>query len=91
MKSGLENRLVILVHVREHFTALHLLKTLSIEDSIYSKLLLWVIWSLEIFDVNPGRRRAHMFKTKGFVRFSYGPEIDALELGLKRIEEAISG
>lgn len=44
----------------------------------------------EFFDVNPGRRRAHIpSRLKGFVRFSYGPEMQALEKGLGRMEKVL--
>lgn len=44
----------------------------------------------EFFDVNPGRRRAHIpSRLKGFVRFSFGPEMSALELGMERLKKVL--
>lgn len=41
----------------------------------------------EFFDVNPGKRRSHIpSRLKGFVRFSFGPSLEELTLGLDRIE-----
>lgn len=41
----------------------------------------------EFFDVNPGKRRSHIpSRLKAFVRFSFGPPMDELALGLDRIE-----
>ena len=45
----------------------------------------------EFFDVNPGRRRRNESSLlRGFVRFSYGPPIETLSLGLDRLEELIN-
>ena len=45
----------------------------------------------EFFDVNPGRRRQHIpSRLKGFIRFSYGPEMQSLEKGLDRIEKVLA-
>ncbi|SMF32425.1 pyridoxal phosphate-dependent aminotransferase [Pseudobacteriovorax antillogorgiicola] len=45
----------------------------------------------EFFDVNPGRRRRHIpSRLKGYVRFSYGPEMAALEKGLGRLKDLLS-
>ncbi len=44
----------------------------------------------EFFDVNPGRRR-QLFpsRLRGYVRLSFGPEMEKLERGLDRIEEVL--
>jgi len=45
----------------------------------------------EFFDVNPGRRRRNGSSLlRGFVRFSYGPPIETLSLGLDRLEALIN-
>ncbi|MBJ96342.1 MAG: aspartate aminotransferase [Rickettsiales bacterium] len=46
----------------------------------------------EFFDVNPGqRRRSSASLLKGFVRLSYGPELQTLERGLDRLSALIAG
>ena len=45
----------------------------------------------EFFDVNPGRRRrSESSLLRGFVRFSYGPSLETISLGLDRLEELIN-
>lgn len=44
----------------------------------------------EFFDVNPGKRRSHIpSRMKGYVRISYGPELEQLTRGLDRLEKLI--
>ena len=44
----------------------------------------------EFFDVNPGQRRGHIpSRLKGYVRISYGPDMNSLESGLGRLEEMV--
>ena len=44
----------------------------------------------EFFDVNPGRRRSHIpSRLKGYIRFSFGPELNRLEEGLHRIAKML--
>jgi N-succinyldiaminopimelate aminotransferase len=43
-----------------------------------------------IFDVNPGKRRhSHTSRFKGYVRFSFGPEMKVLEKAVARIERLV--
>lgn len=43
------------------------------------------------FDVNPGNRRTHSHaRFANYIRFSFGPEIDSLMLGLDRLEQMIA-
>jgi aspartate/methionine/tyrosine aminotransferase len=45
----------------------------------------------EFFDVNPGkRRRGRASRFRDYVRFSFGPSRDALERGLKRLEDLVA-
>ena len=45
----------------------------------------------EFFDVNPGQRRRHLpSRLKNFVRLSYGPSIESVELGLERLAAMIA-
>ncbi len=45
----------------------------------------------EFFDVNPGQRRRHLpSRLKHFVRLSYGPSIESVELGLERLAAMIA-
>ena len=45
----------------------------------------------EFFDVNPGRRRpGRVSRFRSHVRFSFGPELETLELGLSRLAEMIA-
>jgi len=42
------------------------------------------------FDVNPGKRRSHIpSRLRGYVRISYGPDLEQLETGLNRIEKIV--
>ena len=41
------------------------------------------------FDVNPGRRRANA-RYQSYIRFSFGPPVDTLELGLGALREMLS-
>ena len=44
----------------------------------------------EFFDVNPGHRRKHVHsRLKGYMRFSYGPPIEELEMGMNRLAELV--
>ncbi len=44
----------------------------------------------EFFDVNPGQRRGHIpSRLKRFVRISFGPAMDTLQVGLDRIDAMI--
>lgn len=44
----------------------------------------------QFFDVNPGKRRSEiMSRFENYVRFSFGPELETLELGLSHLEELI--
>ncbi|NRA63646.1 MAG: pyridoxal phosphate-dependent aminotransferase [Pseudobacteriovorax sp.] len=44
----------------------------------------------EFFDINPGRRRQHIkSRLEGFVRFSFGPSLEELTLGLDRLESLL--
>lgn len=44
----------------------------------------------EFFDVNPGRRRSLIpSRLKGYVRLSFGPEMEQIELGLDRIKKVL--
>jgi N-succinyldiaminopimelate aminotransferase len=46
----------------------------------------------EFFDVNPGKRRSRAgSRFRQYVRFSFGPGIETLELALGRLEEMIHG
>lgn len=46
----------------------------------------------EFFDVNPGKRRSHIpSRLKHWVRLSFGPEQEAVELGLDRLDSLIAG
>ena len=42
------------------------------------------------FDVNPGKRRMGESPYKQWVRFSFGPTLDNLELGLDRLEAMLA-
>jgi aspartate/methionine/tyrosine aminotransferase len=44
----------------------------------------------EFFDVNPGKRRRGASPYRQWMRFSFGPPIDNLEMGLDRLERMIS-
>ena len=44
----------------------------------------------EFFDVNPGKRRRAASPYKQWMRFSFGPPIDNLRLGLDRLEAMLS-
>jgi N-succinyldiaminopimelate aminotransferase len=45
----------------------------------------------EFFDVNPGKRRpGHTSRFKSYVRFSFGPEMAALERAVQRFERLLS-
>ncbi|MFW7379628.1 MAG: pyridoxal phosphate-dependent aminotransferase [Oligoflexus sp.] len=45
----------------------------------------------EFFDVNPGKRRSHIpSRLKGFVRFSFGPSMEEMCLGLDRLENMLA-
>jgi aspartate/methionine/tyrosine aminotransferase len=44
----------------------------------------------EFFDVNPGKRRSHIpSRMRSYVRLSFGPEREAVELGLQRLDALI--
>jgi aspartate/methionine/tyrosine aminotransferase len=44
----------------------------------------------EFFDVNPGKRRSkRASRFKSYSRFSFGPSLESLDLGLSRIEELV--
>lgn len=44
----------------------------------------------QFFDVNPGKRRSEIIsRFENYVRFSFGPELETLKLGLDRFEELI--
>ena len=43
----------------------------------------------EFFDVNPNKVRKGKSPLEGFVRFSYGPPMDNLAAGLKRLGEML--
>jgi N-succinyldiaminopimelate aminotransferase len=44
----------------------------------------------EFFDVNPGKRRSkRASRFKSYSRFSFGPSLESLELGLSRIEDLV--
>tara|TARA_R110002167_G_scaffold202049_2_gene405790 strand:+ start:5492 stop:6769 length:1278 start_codon:yes stop_codon:yes gene_type:complete len=44
----------------------------------------------EFFDVNPGRRRKHVHsRLKNYVRFSYGPPIEELKIGMNRLASLV--
>ncbi|MBM4343192.1 MAG: pyridoxal phosphate-dependent aminotransferase [Deltaproteobacteria bacterium] len=46
----------------------------------------------EFFDVNPGKRRSHIpSRMRQFVRLSFGPEVQAVRMGLDRIDAVIRG
>jgi aspartate/methionine/tyrosine aminotransferase len=44
----------------------------------------------EFFDVNPGKRRRGASPYRQWMRFSFGPPMDNLEMGLDRLERMIS-
>jgi aspartate/methionine/tyrosine aminotransferase len=44
----------------------------------------------EFFDVNPGKRRRTASPYRQWMRFSFGPPMDNLEMGLDRLEEMIT-
>jgi aspartate/methionine/tyrosine aminotransferase len=45
----------------------------------------------EFFDVNPGKRRpGHSSRFKGYVRFSFGPEMAVLERAIQRFERLVA-
>jgi len=44
----------------------------------------------EFFDVNPGKRRRGPSPYRQWMRFSFGPPIDNLEMGLDRLERMLS-
>jgi aspartate/methionine/tyrosine aminotransferase len=44
----------------------------------------------EFFDVNPGKRRRTTSPYRQWMRFSFGPPMDNLEMGLDRLEQMIS-
>ena len=45
----------------------------------------------EFFDVNPGKRRpGHASRFKGYVRFSFGPEMAVLERAIQRFERLVA-
>ena len=44
----------------------------------------------EFFDVNPGKRRRGESPYRQWMRFSFGPPMDNLKLGLDRLEEMVS-
>jgi aspartate/methionine/tyrosine aminotransferase len=45
----------------------------------------------EFFDVNPGKRRpGHASRFKGYVRFSFGPEMAVLERAMQRFERMVT-
>ena len=45
----------------------------------------------EFFDVNPGKRRpGHGSRFKGYVRFSFGPELAVLERAVQRFERLVA-
>lgn len=44
----------------------------------------------EFFDVNPGKRRqSHASRFRDYVRFSFGPPLDAIEQAMTRLEELV--
>jgi N-succinyldiaminopimelate aminotransferase len=44
----------------------------------------------KFFDVDPGRRRDHIpSRLRRYVRVSYGPAMETLELGLSRLDALI--
>ncbi|MBX3211555.1 MAG: pyridoxal phosphate-dependent aminotransferase [Labilithrix sp.] len=46
----------------------------------------------EFFDVNPGKRRhGRASRFRDYVRFSFGPSQDSLELAMSRLEDLIAG
>ena len=44
----------------------------------------------EFFDVNPGRRRGGESPYRQWMRFSFGPPMDNMEMGLDRLERMLS-
>ncbi|MFT3709327.1 MAG: pyridoxal phosphate-dependent aminotransferase [Archangium sp.] len=45
----------------------------------------------EFFDVNPGKRRASRgSRFRQYVRFSFGPSMETMEIALKRLEEMVA-
>ena len=46
----------------------------------------------EFFDVNPGKRRhGRASRFREYVRFSFGPSAESLDLAMTRLEELIAG
>jgi len=44
----------------------------------------------EFFDVNPGKRRAgRPSRFRQYVRFSFGPELNAVKTGVERIQRMV--
>jgi hypothetical protein len=44
----------------------------------------------EFFDVNPGKRRSRQAsRFRGYVRFSFGPSLESLDLACGRLEEMV--
>jgi DNA-binding transcriptional MocR family regulator len=43
----------------------------------------------EFFDVNPGKRRRGGSPYRQWMRFSFGPPMDNLKMGLDRLEELV--
>jgi DNA-binding transcriptional MocR family regulator len=45
----------------------------------------------EFFDVNPGKRRSRVSPYRQWMRFSFGPPMDNMVMGLDRLEAMIRG
>ncbi|MEZ5397920.1 MAG: aminotransferase class I/II-fold pyridoxal phosphate-dependent enzyme [Bryobacterales bacterium] len=44
----------------------------------------------QFFDVNPGKRRSHIpSRLRGYVRFSFGPDIEQVRMGLDRLDTLV--
>jgi hypothetical protein len=62
--------------------------------ALFERLLLEKVICVpgEFFDVNPGKRRSHIpSRLKEFVRFSFGPNLNEMMLGLDRLEKVLQG
>ena len=45
----------------------------------------------EFFDVNPGKRRKGESPFRQWMRFSFGPPMDNMVMGLDRLERMLAG
>ena len=63
----------------------------SIGSQHQDKITRDLLSSPKFFDVNPGKRRRGVSPYRSWMRFSFGPPLDNLAMGLERLEKMVRG